>query len=92
MPRFQDMVRDHEITYCLVPEVKLPDSWRVDPERGDQPQPADQAVPGQPTAQPGLWRPAGNKEILDWVIRGLECIRPMGMRTYVRVRCCCEFL
>ncbi|MEU1203873.1 glycosyltransferase family 39 protein [Nocardia sp. NPDC005825] len=61
LPRFQQMVRDHEITYYLIPEVKLPDSWRVDPK------PEDTSSPAQPNTPPGVWRPAGNKEILAWV-------------------------
>nr|WP_246024106.1 glycosyltransferase family 39 protein [Nocardia yunnanensis] len=59
LPQFQDLVRDHEISYYLVPEVKLPDSWRVDKT------PKDPAAPVDP--EQGIWRPAGNKQILDWV-------------------------
>ncbi|MEU1426504.1 glycosyltransferase family 39 protein [Nocardia sp. NPDC005746] len=61
LPRFQQMVRDHDITYYLIPEVKLPDSWRVDPK------PADPSSTMQPNAPQGIWRPAGNTEILAWV-------------------------
>ncbi|MFE3226167.1 ArnT family glycosyltransferase [Nocardia sp. NPDC059228] len=61
LPQFEDMVRNHEITYYLAPEVPLPDSWRVDPK------PADTAAPAQSGAKQGVWRPTGNKEILDWV-------------------------
>ncbi|MFF0634548.1 hypothetical protein ACFYTS_18795 [Nocardia sp. NPDC004151] len=61
LPRFQQMVRDHDITYYLIPEVKLPDSWRVDPK------PADPSSTMQPNAPQGIWHPAGNTEILAWV-------------------------
>ncbi|MTE16325.1 phospholipid carrier-dependent glycosyltransferase [Nocardia sp. CT2-14] len=61
LPQFEDLVRNHEITYYLVPEIKLPDAWRVDPK------PADSPTPAHPDPQQGIWRPAGNKEILDWV-------------------------
>ncbi|MFE5286242.1 ArnT family glycosyltransferase [Nocardia sp. NPDC056611] len=61
LPKFQQMVRDHAITYYLIPEVELPDSWRVDPK------PADPSSPAQPNAPHGIWRPAGNTEILAWV-------------------------
>nr|WP_245568635.1 glycosyltransferase family 39 protein [Nocardia concava] len=67
LPQFQDMVRDHEITYYLVPEVKLPDSWRVDP-----------SAPAQSTPQQGIWRPAGNKEILDWVTAHYTATQKFG--------------
>ncbi|MFC7425227.1 ArnT family glycosyltransferase [Nocardia tengchongensis] len=60
LPQFQTMVRNHEITYYLIPEVKLPDSWRVD-------KPADPSTSAQPNAPQGIWHPAGNKEIFDWV-------------------------
>ncbi|MGW4351515.1 ArnT family glycosyltransferase [Nocardia sp. NPDC004582] len=68
LAQFQTLVGDHDVTYYLVPEVKLPDSWRVDP------QPADPAA----TAHPGVWRPAGNKEILDWVTAHYTVTRHFG--------------
>ncbi|WP_442942746.1 ArnT family glycosyltransferase [Nocardia sp. NBC_01503] len=63
LPRFQQYVHDHRITYYIVPEVKLPDSWRTD----KKPAGANAPAP-QPNSEPGSWRPAGHKEILDWVM------------------------
>ncbi|WP_405137630.1 glycosyltransferase family 39 protein [Nocardia sp. NBC_01388] len=65
LPQFQDDVRNHQIGYYIVPEVHLPDSWRTDqaPADGKDPKPVP---PVDKNA--GIWRPAGNKEILDWVM------------------------
>ncbi|MVU78573.1 phospholipid carrier-dependent glycosyltransferase [Nocardia sp. ET3-3] len=62
LPQFQQMVRDHQITYYLVPEITLPDSWRTDPKPAE---PGNTATPTD--SKPGVWHPAGNKEIFDWV-------------------------
>ncbi|WP_442790301.1 ArnT family glycosyltransferase [Nocardia sp. CDC153] len=72
LPQFEDMVRNHEITYYLVPEVKLPDSWRVDNK------PADPSTPTQPDPQQGIWHPAGNKQILDWVTSHYDRTQKFG--------------
>ncbi|QIS13833.1 ArnT family glycosyltransferase [Nocardia arthritidis] len=60
LDQFQRMVRDHQVTYYLAQEVKLPDSWRV-PTAG---RPSPNA---QPPADQGWWRPVGHKDIADWV-------------------------
>ncbi|MGW4248019.1 mannosyltransferase, partial [Nocardia sp. NPDC004722] len=68
LPQFQDMVGKHEITYYLVPEIKLPDSWRTDPKPTDTPSDPNQ----------GVWRPAGNKQILDWVTAHYSATQKFG--------------
>ncbi|MRH90511.1 phospholipid carrier-dependent glycosyltransferase [Nocardia sp. SYP-A9097] len=63
LPQFQQYVNDHQITYYIVPEVTLPDSWRTDKK------PTDATAPNpDPQPNPAIWRPAGNKQILDWVM------------------------
>lgn len=71
LPQFQDMVAKREIGYYLVPEVHLPDSWRTDTKPG-----APQTLPADPNR--GLFRPAGNKEILDWVSAHYTVTRHIG--------------
>ncbi|MFB7715849.1 ArnT family glycosyltransferase [Nocardia sp. NPDC056100] len=68
LPQFQQYVRDRQIGYYIVPEVKLPDSWRTDKKPADPTAPAAQPNPAQPNSEAGVWRPAGNKQILDWVM------------------------
>ncbi|MBF6173857.1 glycosyltransferase family 39 protein [Nocardia blacklockiae] len=58
LPRFQALVRDHQLTYYLAPEVRLPDSWRTAP--------ADSGSPQGDSGQ-GWWHPVGDTEIYDWV-------------------------
>lgn len=59
LDEFQTMVRTHQVTYYLAQEVRLPDSWRV----RDQP-----AGAGRSDAPDnGWWRPAGHKDIAEWV-------------------------
>ncbi|MGV9677813.1 ArnT family glycosyltransferase [Nocardia sp. NPDC003482] len=74
LPRFQDMVRDHEITYYLAPEVRLPDSWRV-------PNHANPA-PAQADPDAGWWRPVGNKAIYDWVAAHYPVQHLPGLAVY----------
>jgi hypothetical protein len=59
---FENLVRTHQVTYYLAQEVKLPDSWRVKDQPGITPDPAQPANPDS-----GWWRPAGHKDIADWV-------------------------
>ncbi|WP_406279901.1 glycosyltransferase family 39 protein [Nocardia sp. NBC_00881] len=59
---FQTMVRTHQVTYYLAQEVKLPDSWRVRNQPGVPLGAGQASAPGN-----GLWRPAGHKDIADWV-------------------------
>ncbi|WP_239003769.1 ArnT family glycosyltransferase [Nocardia panacis] len=62
LDEFQRMVRDHEVSYYLVQELKLPDSWKTATNKN--------APPGNstPTAsEPGTWRPVGHRDIADWV-------------------------
>jgi 4-amino-4-deoxy-L-arabinose transferase-like glycosyltransferase len=63
LPQFQEMVRAHQVGYYLVPEVKLPDAWRVDAKKGDAAKAGTQ--PQDPNA--GLWHPVGNTDIYNWV-------------------------
>lgn len=62
LAQFQQMVRDHRVSYYLAPEVKLPDSWRVDKKPGAT-KPA--AAPRNPDAP--RWHPVGNTDIFNWV-------------------------
>ncbi|WP_460729492.1 ArnT family glycosyltransferase [Nocardia heshunensis] len=72
LPQFQDMVSKHEISYYLVPEIHLPDTWRTDPKPAN----SDPAKPADPNQ--GLWRPAGNKQILDWVTSHYSSTQKFG--------------
>ncbi|WWW18584.1 hypothetical protein V7968_37650 [Nocardia vulneris] len=56
---FENLVRTHQVTYYLAQEVKLPDAWKVPDQPG--------VIPNVPPANNGLWRPAGHKDIADWV-------------------------
>ncbi len=71
---FQDMVRRHELTYYLVPEVKLPDSWRTDKSASP--------APGQQVPDAGWWRPVGNTAIYDWVAAHYTPQRLDGLAVY----------
>ncbi|MFF3572013.1 ArnT family glycosyltransferase [Nocardia jiangxiensis] len=66
LAQFQDMVRTHQLTYYIAPEVKLPDSWRKKPAH-----PATGNEPNQSAAQQdpdaALWHPVGNTDIFNWV-------------------------
>ncbi|MBO0854899.1 MAG: glycosyltransferase family 39 protein [Nocardia sp.] len=73
---FQRLVRDHQITYYMAPEIPLPDSWRVRAPHAptsapgapaaSAPRPSSQAA-GAPAGKPAVWRPVGDTEILNWV-------------------------
>nr|WP_067676883.1 glycosyltransferase family 39 protein [Nocardia miyunensis] len=66
LAQFQTMVRTHQVTYYIAPEVRLPDSWRKKPAH-----PPAAGEPNQPAAQQGpdaaLWHPVGDTDIFDWV-------------------------
>ncbi|MEU7766146.1 glycosyltransferase family 39 protein [Nocardia sp. NPDC049190] len=61
LDEFRTMVRTHQVTYYLVQEVRLPDSWRVHAQ--------STALPGagRTDQSDGWWRPTGHKDIADWV-------------------------
>lgn len=60
---FQELVREHRITYYLAPEITLPDSWRVHDHRRS---PTGDRAPA-PAANAGTWHPVGDVDIYNWV-------------------------
>jgi len=66
LAQFQDMVRTHQVTYYLAPEVKLPDSWKKKSSGAHPPAGANQA-PTQQDPDAAIWHPVGNVDIYNWV-------------------------
>ncbi|WP_308166758.1 ArnT family glycosyltransferase [Nocardia albiluteola] len=68
LAQFQDMVRTHQVTYYLAPEVKLPDSWKKKPDGKDTQTPtATKQHAPQQDPDAGVWHPVGNVDIYNWV-------------------------
>ncbi len=63
LAQFQDLVRNHRLTYYLAPDVPLPDSWQV-PDK--HPAPGTQSSP-EPHKAPAHWHPVGKPDIYQWV-------------------------
>ncbi|WP_051020902.1 ArnT family glycosyltransferase [Nocardia araoensis] len=68
---FRTMVRTHQVTYYLAQEVRLPDSWRV----------RDQSA-GTDVPDNGWWRPAGHKDIADWVAAHYTAVHMGNVAVY----------
>ncbi|WP_280273141.1 glycosyltransferase family 39 protein [Nocardia wallacei] len=74
LPQFQDLVREHRVTYYLAPEVRLPDSWRTAPP------PESSVAQGDPVAE--LWHPVGDTDIYNWVSQHYTAQHMNGLAVY----------
>ncbi|MBB5918247.1 4-amino-4-deoxy-L-arabinose transferase-like glycosyltransferase [Nocardia transvalensis] len=77
VPQFQDMVRRHEVTYYLAPEVDLPDSWRTG-DKSHHPEPPA----AQPNPQSGQWHPVGDTDLYNWVAAHYTAQHMNGLEVY----------
>lgn len=74
LARFQQYVRDRQVSYYLAQDLVLPSSWRTSEGKN---QSQGQRRPGR-----GGWWPGGHKDIADWVAANFASTKVGDMTVY----------
>jgi hypothetical protein len=76
---FQDMVRNHEVSYYIAPEITLPDAWKTSTGRGTHPRPAPVSTAAQRNSAGPVWHPVANPALYDWAAAHYPAQRMNGL-------------